>query len=200
MIKTNVKSETDRDQLEVEHESPPSENATENQKQASPPVQTDNAAAPSSDLQKVTAERDNLRDRLAWAQAEFENARKHAAKEQREFQDFALADALKSILPVVDSFDRALQMPVQNLDEFRSGVDLIRRQLHHVLSKLGLREIPTTGEPFDPYLHEAVEMVDTNAAPDNHVVDELQRGYKLKDRLLRPARVAVARTPDRKTA
>jgi molecular chaperone GrpE len=195
-----TKSEISQDQLDGEHELPPSDNVREGRTQASPPPGSNNVSDFSGELQKVTTERDELLNRLARAQAEFENARKRAAKEQREFQDFALADALKSLLPIIDSFDRALRMPAENLEDFRSGVDLIRKQLQDTLTKLGLRQIPTKGEPFDPYLHEAVELVHTTAAEDNHILDELQRGYKLRDRLLRPARVAVARTPKENAA
>ena len=154
--------------------------------------------AGTAELQRVTQERDNLLDRLARTQAEFENARKRAAREQHEFQDFALTDALRSLLPIVDSFDRALQAPAENLEKFRSGVELIRKQLQDVLSRLGLRQIPANGEPFDPFLHEAVEVVDSPTGEENRVLYELERGYKLRDRLLRPARVAVARSPERK--
>jgi len=104
-----------------------------------------------------------------------------------------LTDALKSLLPVLDSFDWALQTPAQNPADFRSGVELIRKQLHEALSKLGAEPITATGEPFDPRVHEAVETVDSASAADNHVIKELRRGYKLKDRLLRPAMVVVAR-------
>ena len=79
--------------------------------------------------------------------------------------------------------------------EFRSGIELIYKQLQDALQKLGLRPIPATGEPFDPHLHEAIEMVDTKDAEDHQIIEELQRGYKLKDRLLRPAMVKVARNP-----
>jgi molecular chaperone GrpE len=145
--------------------------------------------------EKVKAERDALRDRMARLQAEFENARKRAAKEQQDFKDYALADALKSLLPILDSFDRALQAPARSPQEFRSGVDLIRRQLCDALGKLGLTAVPAKGELFDPFTHQAVDMVDSTTAKNNHVLDELQRGYKIGDRLLRPAMVRVARNP-----
>jgi molecular chaperone GrpE len=81
------------------------------------------------------------------------------------------------------------------LDEFRGGVELIYKQLQDALSKLGVRPVPAQGETFDPHLHEAIEMVETTDVPDHQVIDELQRGYKLKDRLLRPAMVRVAKAP-----
>ncbi|PYX84538.1 MAG: nucleotide exchange factor GrpE [Acidobacteria bacterium] len=79
--------------------------------------------------------------------------------------------------------------------EFRNGVELIYKQLQDALVKQGLRPVPAKGEPFNPHLHEAIEMVDTRDADDHEVLEELQRGYKLKDRLLRPSMVKVARNP-----
>jgi len=147
--------------------------------------------------ENLKTERDALLDRLARNQAEFENARKRAARQQQDFQEFARADTIKSLLPILDSFDRALQAPAQNLEEFRSGVDLIRRQLHDVLSRLGVRTISSKDEPFDPRLHEAIETIESPDAEDNRVVQELQPGYTLNDRLLRPASVVVGRSPQR---
>jgi molecular chaperone GrpE len=156
----------------------------------------DSKSAPDQETEvaKLRAERDSLLDRLARAQADFENARKRASREQQEFRDYALADAIKVLLPVLDSFERALQTSTEK-SEFRNGVELIYKQLQDGLQKLGLRPIPALGELFDPRFHEAVEMVDTREAEDHQVIDELQRGYKLKDRLLRPAMVRVARNP-----
>jgi molecular chaperone GrpE len=153
------------------------------------------AVAKPSELEQLRSERDALLDRLARIQADFDNARKRLSREQQEFRDFALTDALRSILPIVDSLDWAIQAPVQNLEELRSGVDLIRKQLNDSLKGLGLTPIAATGQAFDPNLHEAIEMVDTETAPDNQVLAELQRGYKLHERLLRPATVLVARNP-----
>ena len=143
-------------------------------------------------LEKLKAERDALLDRLARSQAEFDNARKRAAREQAEFREFAAADVLRSLLPVLDSFERALKASGDG-SEFRSGVELIYRQLQDALVKAGVQPIKAVGEPFDPKVHEAIEMVDTAEVPDHHVLDELQRGYKYRDRLLRPAMVRVAR-------
>jgi molecular chaperone GrpE len=136
-----------------------------------------------------------LLDRLARLQAEFDNSRKRAAREQQEFKDFALAEALKLLLPILDNLDRAVETPVQDVGEFRTGIDLIRKQFEDTLTKLGVKQIPAKGEVFDPRVHQAVETVDTTSAADNHVLQELQRGYKLHDRLLRPAMVRVARNP-----
>ena len=161
--------------------------------EGSQPVTLDDPASLRAELEKANAEREGLLERLARVQAEFDNARKRALREQQEFKDVAVAEALKVLLPALDSLDWALQAPAQDLQEFRGGVDLIRRQLHDALSKLGLRPVPARGEPFDPHIHEAVEVVETTTAKDNEVLEELQRGYKFKDQLLRPAMVLVAR-------
>lgn len=193
MGKSNGKSEAETQELDLEHELPPGD-ATE----ASSPAQSgkagDQSSAGDTELQKVKAERDALLDRLARAQAEFDNARKRAAKEQQDFRDFAMADAIKSLLPIVDNFERALQSKSDSND-FRAGVELIYKQLRDVLTKLGVQPIEAKGKQFDPHIHEAIEMVDTADAPDHEVLEEWQRGYKYKDRLLRPAMVRVARNP-----
>jgi molecular chaperone GrpE len=152
------------------------------------------SSGPESELQKLKAERDSLLDRLSRAQAEFENARRRASKEQQEFRDYATSDAIKSLLPVVDSLERALQMK-SDAAEFRSGVELIYKQLQAALARLSVNPIVSKGEPFNPHFHEAVEMVETADVPDHQVIEELQRGYKFKDRLLRPAMVKVAKNP-----
>jgi molecular chaperone GrpE len=99
------------------------------------------------------------------------------------------------LLPIIDSFDRAIKTTGGSPDDLRSGVELINRQLHDALSKLGVQPIDAQGAAFDPHLHQAVQMVETDEVPDHHVLEELQRGYKLKDRLLRPAMVRVASNP-----
>lgn len=190
MARGNGKSEMESQDLDLEHELPAAEEGGEEQRA---PRAGEDASALQAELQKLRGERDALLDRMARQQAEFENSRKRAAREQQEYKDFALSDALKNLLPILDSFDRALNTPVQKTEDFRAGVELIRKQLQDALEKLGLRPVPTKGEPFDPRLHEAIEMVDSDAVPDHHVLEELQRGYKLKDRLLRPAMVRVAR-------
>lgn len=184
MSRTNGRTEPE--QIDAEHELPAAEDNSENLGPHAVKAGADD------ELGKLRAERDSLVDRVARLQAEFENARKRAAREQQEFREYALVDALKILLPVVDSFDRALQASSEK-SELRNGVELINKQLHDAFAKLGMKEIPAKGEPFDPRFHEAIEMVDTNEVEDQHIIDELQRGYKLKDRLVRPAMVRVAR-------
>jgi molecular chaperone GrpE len=187
MAKGNGKADGE---LDLEHELPAAEGGEE-----AAPVST--AAKPvevgaASEVEKLKAERDALLDRLARLQAEFDNARKRALREQQEFREFAAADVIKNFLPILDSFERAIKAEGDPSD-FRNGIELIYRQFQDALQKIGVQRILSAGQPFDPRIHEAVEMVDTTEVPDHHVLDELQHGYKYKDRLLRPAMVRVAR-------
>ena len=144
------------------------------------------------EAEKLKAERDALIDRLARLQAEFDNARKRAVREQQDFREYAAADVIRNFLPILDSFERALKAG-GDAGDFRSGVELIYRQFQDALQKSGVQPVAAAGEVFDPRVHEAIEMVDTTELPDHQVLEELQRGYKYKDRLLRPAMVRVAR-------
>jgi len=183
MAGTNGK--TDRT-LDLEHELPASEDRDEAVAgEVQPPAATD-------ELSKMKAERDGLYDRLARLQAEFDNFRKRQQKENADFRDYALTSAIRELLPILDSLDRALQTQPEG-EEFRKGVELIDRQFHDALSKLGVEPIEAKGQAFDPNLHQAIQMVESAQVEENHVVDELQRGYKIKDRLLRPAMVTVSK-------
>ena len=194
MGKSNGKQEETAG-LDLEHELPAGDGDERSSgSTASASASGAEVSGPEGELQRVKAERDSLLDRLARAQAEFENARKRAAKEQQDFRDFATVDAIKSLLPVIDSFERALQAKSEPKD-FRAGVELIYKQFQDVLAKLGVRSIPAKGEQFDPHVHEAIEMVETTDAADHEVLEEWQRGYKFKDRLVRPAMVKVAKNP-----
>jgi molecular chaperone GrpE len=192
MGKSNGKTETKG--VDLEHELPPAEDDESPQPGAIAESAGREMSAEAAELQKIKAERDSLLDRLARAQAEFENARRRANKEQQEFRDFAAADVIKSLLPVVDNFERALQVKCES-GEFRGGIELIYKQLQDTLAKLGVHAIPAKGELFDPHYHEAIEMVETSEVRDHEVIEELQRGYRYKDRLLRPAMVKVAKNP-----
>jgi molecular chaperone GrpE len=152
------------------------------------------------EYERVSQERDALLDRLARLQAEFENYRKRNAREQAEFREYAVADAVKNFLPILDNFDLALRsQKIESPDPaLRSGIELIRKQMDDVLSRLGVQAVPAQGSTFDPRVHEAIEMVESADHGDHEVIDELQRGYKLKERLLRPAMVRVATNPTSK--
>jgi molecular chaperone GrpE len=188
MAGKNGKTEVEEQQLDAEHELPA---ADENENQA----ETASKPAPAmhvSEVEKLRSERDALLDRLARTQAEFDNARKRAAREQQDYRDYALMDAIKTLIPVLDSFDRALKSSPEKSD-FHVGVELIHKQLQDALAKIGVQPVSAKGQPFDPRFHEAIEMVEMEDVPDQQVIEELQPGYKLKHRLLRPAMVKVAR-------
>ena len=136
MGKSNGKPEVKTHGLDVDHELPPADGDESSPASSESGAASAEPAGVDAELQKVKAERDSLLDRLARAQAEFENARRRAAKEQQDFRDFAMADAIKSLLPVVDNFERALQSKSEAAD-FRAGVELIYKQLRDVLTKLG---------------------------------------------------------------
>ena len=139
----------------------------------------------------VKAERDQLVDRMARLQAEFDNARKRAEREKVEFRDIATGNVIDNFLPVLDNFQLALNA-TGDVEQLRSGVALIVKQMEEVLQRMQVSAIPAVGEPFDPRVHEALGSVERNDIPDQHVAEEIRRGYRLRDRLLRPALVRVA--------
>jgi molecular chaperone GrpE len=185
------KKQSNSAELELDHELPPGEDGDSPSAQGGSPQ--NGGAETESELEKVKAERAAYLDRAARIQAEFENFRKRSVRQQEEFREYAVADAIKSLLPILDSLDRAVKIKAVSLEDFRSGIELIDKQFHDALAKLGVEPLEAEGQAFDPNFHQAVQMVDSDEVEDNHVIDELQRGYKLKDRLLRPAMVRVAR-------
>jgi len=118
--------------------------------------------AAGGELEKLRAERNDLFERLARLQAEFDNYRKRAAKENAEYRDYAVSDAARALLPVIDSFTLALKNAAAKPEDLRKGVELIFKQLQDVLQKLNVERVPAQGEPFDPRVHEAIEMVETD--------------------------------------
>ena len=156
-----------------------------------PQVQDD--AAESVDIAALKAERDALQDRLLRTAAEFDNYRKRIDRERREQSDAAAFSLLSEVLPVVDNLERALQSPSgPEAAGFRAGVELILRQLVDLLRKRGVTPIEALGADFDPRFHQAVSQEASDAHRDGEVMEEMQRGYMLGDRLLRPAMVKVA--------
>jgi molecular chaperone GrpE len=160
----------------------------------------ESAAEPVSraEFDKLKAERDQLLDRLARLQAEFENARKRAERERVEFRDFATGSVVEQFLPVVDNFELALKS-TGSAAQLRHGVELIVKQMEEILGKMQVSPIATVGEAFDPRLHEALGSVDRDDLPDQHVAEEIRRGYKMRERLLRPALVRVAHNSKQKS-
>jgi molecular chaperone GrpE len=127
-------------------------------------------------------------------QAEFENYRRRAERERSELFEFASMDTIKALLPILDDFERALKAETAD-KKYARGMELIYQSLFDALKKLGLEPLSTEGTLFNPHIHHAVEMVDTTEHPDQTILEEYQRGYKFKGRLLRPAMLKVAVNP-----
>ena len=156
-------------------------------------VRSDFAQSPAaiSDRDRLVREKIELQDLLQRRQAEFENFRRRNERERSDLYEFAAMDAVKALLPVLDDFERALK--VESADkEYARGMELIYQRLYESLRKLGLEPISEEVPLFNPHIHHAVEMVDTKDHPDQTILEEYQRGYYFKGRLLRPAMVKVA--------
>ncbi len=160
---------------------------------------TDAAPVSQDEYDQVRRERDQLLDRLARMQAEFDNARKRDAKERADFRDYAVGSAAEGLLPVLDNFALALKAK-GTPEQFRTGVELIAKQLDDAVRALGVTPVEAEGSPFDPHLHEALGQLETTEHPDGTVLQEVRRGYRIKDRLLRPALVQVARNTAQREA
>jgi molecular chaperone GrpE len=146
-----------------------------------------------ADAEALQRERDELRDRLLRTAAEFDNYRKRIERERRELAEFAAADLIRDILPIVDDFDRALAAPGWSTDApAREGVELIHRRLLDALRKRGVEPLEVVGQDFNPEWHESVGSEPGAGRRDGEVVAEVRRGYKLGGRLLRAALVRVA--------
>jgi molecular chaperone GrpE len=160
------------------------------------PVAAGSGEAPVSraEFDQLKAERDQLVDRLARLQAEFENARKRAERERLEYRDYAAGSVVEKFLPVVDNFELALKSS-GSAHQLRHGVELIVKQMEEILRQLHVKPVAAVGEAFNPHLHEALGSVDRDDLPDQHVAEEIRRGYQLRERLLRPSLVRVAHNP-----
>jgi molecular chaperone GrpE len=145
-------------------------------------------------LDGLRREKDALQDRLLRTAAEFDNYRKRVERERGEFAAYAAADVLTDLLPIVDNLERALDAPAgSSAEAFRKGVELIHKQMLDILRKRGVTPIEALGADFDPNLHQAVIHEASSDHREGEVIEELQRGYKLGDRLLRPSMVKVAK-------
>ena len=197
---SDIRIEDKRHSADREHELPAAEPGDGFEEKAGKPVDPAPQAGAveniqEAELKKLRDERDNLFDRLARLQAEFDNYRKRAARENADYRDYAVAEAVRPLLPVVDSLTLALKNASARPEEFRKGVELIYKQLQSMLEKINVQRVSAQGEQFDPRVHEAVEVVESDEVPDHHVLEELQPGYRIKERLLRPAMVRVAKKP-----
>jgi molecular chaperone GrpE len=138
-------------------------------------------------------------DRLVRVSADFDNYKKRAARERQEAVRFANESLLQKLLPVLDSFEMALAAtnnpPGHAADALKTGVDMIQNQLRTILAEAGLEEIDATGKPFDPNWHEAVSQLPSAEVPEGNVLQQIRKGFKLNERLIRPASVVVAKKP-----
>jgi molecular chaperone GrpE len=147
-------------------------------------------------LDELRRERDALQDRLLRTAADFDNYRKRVERDRRDVADLAVVDAVRDLLPSIDNLERALQAPaIGDADAFRKGVELIHKQMLDLLRKRGVKAIEARGADFDPNLHQAVVHEPSDAHREGEVMEEMQRGYVLGERLLRPAMVKVAKRP-----
>jgi molecular chaperone GrpE len=151
------------------------------------------AAPESSELADLQRERDDYKDRWLRKGAEFDNYRKRVERERREQADQAVVDLLQELLLVVDDFDRALTVGGDEGGAYRKGVELIHGKLHDLLRKQGVKAMDVLGADFDPNVHMAVMHEESPEHREGEVIGELQKGYMLHDRLLRPAMVKVAK-------
>ena len=151
-------------------------------------------ASDSSEIADLQRERDELKDRWLRKSAEFDNYRKRIERERREQADQAIVDLLQDLLPVVDDFDRALTVDAgEGSAAYRKGVELIHGKLHDLLRRYGVTPVQALGADFDPNVHQAVMHEASPEHREGEVIGELQKGYMIKDRLLRPAMVKVAK-------
>jgi len=153
--------------------------------------------APVPELEKLLAEKTDLRNTLVRLQADFDNYRKRIERERHQERHRGAETLVEHLLPVLDAFDRAISAHQDAAhDEYRTGFQLIRKQLFDVLAKQGLQKIETDGKRFDPHMHHAIERRETSDEPDGAILEELQAGYIFHGKVLRPAMVRVAVNPE----
>jgi len=146
-------------------------------------------------LEEETKKSQEYYDRLLRLMADFENYKRRTRQEMENFYKYSSEQIIRALLPVLDNFERALAAEGGSLESYKSGIEMIYRQLMEVLAGEGLAPVEAAGEPFDPARHEAVLQEETAGYEDNTVIEVLRRGYYLKDKVIRPAMVKVARAP-----
>jgi molecular chaperone GrpE len=154
----------------------------------------ESATVQAAELEMVRSERDQLQDRLARLQAEFDNARKREIKERADARDYTVTNTIEPFLGVMDNFKLALKAD-GTAEQLRGGVELILKQMEDALKGLNVQPVETIGTQFDPRVHEALGNIETLEFPDHQVLEEIRRGYRIRDKLLRPALVRIASNP-----
>src|SRR6266540_2658533 len=180
---------------------PPAAGASPSAQSETPPTATESSLTPDqlAELKARAAKADEHWDRLLRTTADLENFKKRAVREKQDAIRFANASLLEKLIPALDNFDMALaaahNVEGNSLESLKTGIAMVHNQLKSVLTEAGLEEIDATNQPFDPNLHEAVSQRESADAPEGQVLQQLRKGYRLRDRLLRPASVVVARKP-----
>jgi molecular chaperone GrpE len=175
---------------EAEEKALPAEGTEEQQASAAAAGESAEASL-KTELEQVKGERDQLLDRLARLQAEFENTRRREGKERQDVRDYAVQNAVEPFLGVMDNFQLALKSDGTK-DQLRAGVELILKQMEEALKGLNVQPVESVGIQFDPRVHEALGSIETAEFPDHQVLEEIRRGYKIREKLLRPALVRIA--------
>ena len=143
------------------------------------------------EIAQLRGEREQLIDRLARLQAEFDNARKREARERADSREYTIGSTVEPFLSVMDNFQLALKAE-GSVEQLRGGVELILKQMEEALKGLQVTAVESVGTQFDPRIHEALGSIETAEFPDHQVIEEIRRGYKIRERLLRPAMVKIA--------
>lgn len=175
----------------IDNERPPAE-------ESAAPVTDKLSEQQLAELKDQAAKAQENYDRLLRTTADLENYKKRAARERQDAIRYANESLLERIIPILDNFEMALaagNAPNTSVESLQSGISMIHQQLKAAMKEVGLEEIDASGKPFDPNLHEAISQQESTATPEGHVVQQMRKGYKLRDRLLRPASVVVAKKP-----
>jgi molecular chaperone GrpE len=197
----NTGTETMVDEMKEVVEQEPVEGVVERVEAGTEQDQVEGSAEDSAELRQALVERDqlktdvqNLTDRLARLQAEFDNARKREVRERADAREYTICSTVEPFLGVMDNFQLALKAE-GSLEQLKAGVELILKQMEEALRGLNVTAVATVGTQFDPRVHEALGSVETVEFPDHQVVDEIRKGYKIREKLLRPAMVRIAVNP-----
>lgn len=200
MKKTKLSGESPALPVAVEEPGPTGADETASSAEANDTAPAALSAHEIRDLQAQAAKAKEHWDNLLRATADFENFKKRVARERQEASKYAHESILKKLIPVLDNFDMALAAAGSapggaTPTALQAGISMISQQFKSALTEAGLEEIDAANQPFDPHWHEAVSQQETSEVPEGHVLQQLRKGYKLRDRLLRPATVIVAKKP-----
>ncbi|MEX2015016.1 MAG: nucleotide exchange factor GrpE [Candidatus Hydrogenedentales bacterium] len=187
-LERQLEKELEQEAMHQPRDSEAEEGARENEENSAPDAAVSDEASPEFELAQV-------RDQLLRTRADFENYRKRMARETERIRKTAAESLVADLLPVLDHLELALAHAGDESGGVTEGVELVAKQLRTTLERHGVSQIPDIGELFNPQYHEAVTVLDSDAVPENHVVQVFQRGFKLGDQVLRPSRVAVSKGP-----